>query len=176
MNTDRRKLLIGIASGVVLIGAGWGGYALVSHSQTPFGNGCAYSTVFNLAVQGMGNIPERKTIEELDRSFVNQYTRVCADLCQKREMLLQRLGYVNAGDPESRKWLEEMTTDQAYLETLTWQHIISVRDLLPGAQRAAFIQAVQQQWSAGMVRMRHQVEACTLHPGAGMKMNTGGKK
>ena len=171
---DKRKAVLLSVSGLLLATALLGTYALVSHWGQSRSMACSPSAVAALAEKDLKDIQVRDKILAQDKAFSAQYGQVCMAMCAARTQLASRLGKVTSADPEALALLGQIADYQAQLEKMTWQHIMTVRDALPGQTRAAFVRAVQGQWEQAVSHMQHQVAmtgACSLHgPGS---MGTG---
>jgi hypothetical protein len=166
---DKRKLVLAGSSGLILLAVLAATYALVFHGGQGRHEACIPSTVAALALKQGPDPAAREQILVLDKTFGAQYGQACLDMCQQRTQLAERLGTAPGNDAEAQRLLNLINAQQAYLEKLTWQHLLAVRDRLPAPARAEFVQAVQKQWGQAVSRMQHQLTmtgGCSL-PGPG---------
>jgi len=163
---DKRKTVRLTVSGLLLAVVLLGTYTLVFTWGKNRSLDCASSAVAALAIKDLKDIQARDQILAQDKTFSAQYGQVCMDMCAQRTQLAQLLGKAKNDDPEAAGLLGQITAHQAQLETMTWQHLLHVRDTLPEQKRAAFVQAVQAQWGEAVSHMQHQLlmtGTCSLH-------------
>jgi hypothetical protein len=115
---------------------------------------CAHSQAANLALNLATDAATQQRIQALDAAYGAEYAQACDRLCADRGKLSERLITARADDPEVAAALARIHAQQARMEQMTWNHIISVRDLLPAAERAVYIRRVQEDWARGQARLR----------------------
>jgi|GEM_PF-3617421 len=155
--------LAGLIAAVAIGYFGWQALHTVFARQT-----CPHSAVAAMALPAVKDPAIRKEIEALDATYTAAFQDACGRLCRERLLLAQRLETAPPADPETAARLAALSGLQAQLEQLTWNHLIAVRDTLPEQERAAFIDKVKSQWTAGQRHLRQAAEkqgACPAHGG-----------
>jgi hypothetical protein len=153
-------------TGLILSGVlGFGIYRWVQPRMA--GPACGYSQAAKLALDTTNDAAAQKQIQAADAAFGTEFAAVCGQLCSQRAKLSEKLITAKADDPEVNAALDAIHRQQAQMEKITWKHIITVRDLLPEAQRGKYIRKVQDNWADGQARLRNaaSLSQCQMEHG-----------
>lgn len=163
---NRTGLWLISLAGLILAGVlGFGIYRWFQPMMT--GPVCRYSQAANLALGINADAATQKKIQQLDAAFSVEFARVCGQLCSDRAKLSEKLMTAKAGDPEVSAALDNLHRQQAQMEQMTWNNIISMRDLLPEGQRVEYIRKVQADWADSQAHLRNvaSMSQCQMEQG-----------
>ncbi len=155
-----------LAAGGALV-AGAGGFFLVrAFFSTPGGAPPSCSEAASLARRLNPDLASQARIEAADQIFLRRYQELCFRLCEQRRELAGRLAQATVEDPAARKNIAAIHETMADMEWLTFQHLVTLRNLLPAEARADYVKDIQARWEQGQQHLRclAQGAACGVPP------------